>query len=116
MKDIVGYEGLYAITEDGQVWSYRRQIFLKLKTQTCGYTQTTLHKDGVRKQFLVHRLVALAFLPNPNNLPEVNHKDENKKNNHVSNLEWCDRNYNMSYGNISQKISDGVRKHQVRAE
>lgn len=86
MKDIKDYEGLYAVTEDGRIWSYRRKKFLK-PIVVNGYLQVHLYINGVKKVFYVHRLVALAYLPNPNNFPQVNHRDENKQNNDVSNLE-----------------------------
>lgn len=98
MKDIAGYEGLYAITEDGKVWSYRNNIFLKPHKTKKGYLTIQLKKNGTRKQFRIHRLVAIAYLDNPNNYPEVNHKDECKTNNLVENLEWCTGEYNNSYG------------------
>lgn len=98
MKDIPEYDGLYAITENGEVWSHRNKSFLVLKTSKSGYKECALHKCGKVKWFLVHRLVALAFIDNPNGLPCVNHKDENKGNNTVSNLEWCTYKYNSNYG------------------
>ena len=102
--DIAGYDGLYAITNDGKVWSYRKNIFLK-PYLTRGYLKVCLYKDKAEKQVLVHRLVAEAFLPNPQNLPQINHKDENKKNNCVDNLEWCDAKYNINYGERNRKIA-----------
>ena len=104
MKDIKNYEGLYAITEDGQVWSYRKQRFMKLSAEKHGYLMANFWKDGTFKRFLVHRLVADAYIPNPDNLPQVNHKDENRHNNSVSNLEWCTAKYNCTYGNRIEKI------------
>lgn len=64
-----------------------------------------LYKDGVNKQFLVHRIVAEAFLPNLQNLPQINHKDENKKNNCANNLEWCDTKYNINYGKHNENVA-----------
>ena len=104
MNDITGYEELYAITEDGKVWSYRKNIFLK-PFLARGYFKVRLYKDESNKQFLIHRLVAEAFLPNPQNLPQINHKDENKLNNCVDNLEWCDAKYNINYGKHNEKVS-----------
>lgn len=71
-----------------------------------GYCLVTLSKNGTQKNFQVHRLVALHFLPNPNNLPQVNHKDENKLNNNVENLEWCSHSYNVNFGTRNERISD----------
>lgn len=109
MIDVAGYEGLYAITDDGKVWSYRKNIFLK-PFLARGYFKVRLCKGEVNKQFLIHRLVAEAFLPNPQNLPQINHKDENKINNCVDNLEWCDAKYNINYGKHNEKVGKKHRK------
>ena len=98
MKDIVGFEGLYGITRNGNVWSYKSKKFLKPRLNTSGYYQVNLCKDGKGKNFTIHRLVATAFIPNPDNLPEVNHKDEDKSNNCVENLEWMSKIDNINYG------------------
>ena len=82
MKDIRGYEGLYAITSCGKVWSYRRKKFLKPGVIQGGYLNVVLtNKDGQQKNHRVHRLVAEAYIPNPEGKEQVNHKDENKYNN-----------------------------------
>lgn len=104
MKDIKGYEGQYAITEEGQVWSYKRKIFLK-PCLTRGYLWVGLCKNGITKKFKIHRLVAEAFIPNPENKPEVNHKDENKQNNCVSNLEWMTTKENINYGTRNKRVA-----------
>ena len=88
MKDIKCYEGLYSITSDGEVWSYRTQKFLKQRRDKDGYFRVTLIKDGELQTFHVHRLVAEAFVPNPDNLPEVSHIDESRTKNCASNLIW----------------------------
>jgi hypothetical protein len=72
--------------------------FLKPKSKKGGYRQVSLCKSGIVKDFQVHRLVAIAFIPNPMNLSDVNHKDENPANNRVENLEWCTHKYNLNYG------------------
>lgn len=90
MRDIKGFEGKYAVTETGQIYSYKLQTFRKLKVDKYGYFclgLTTTNRQ--QKSYTVHRLVAQAYLPNDLNLPCINHKDGNKANNHVSNLEWC---------------------------
>lgn len=105
-KDIQGYEGLYQISNLGRVKSYRQwkrascpaEYILKNSIANNGYCQITLYKDRKKKKFLVHRLVAEAFIPNPKNLPHINHKDENPSNNNVNNLEWCTPQYNNCYG------------------
>ena len=109
MKDVVGYEGLYAVTSCGKVWSYRNKRFLKLRFQTDGYLYVSLCKDGKIKNYLIHRLVAMAYIPNPENLPQINHKDENKTNNCLQNLEWCDNSYNINYGTRNKKVSNSKK-------
>lgn len=97
MKDIQGYEGLYAITSCGKVWSYRSQKFLKLSYDGHGYLHATLCNNGVSKQYRVNRLVAEAYIPNPENKPIVNHKDEVRDHNWVGNLEWATAKENSNY-------------------
>ena len=98
MKDVVGYENIYGVTSCGKVWSYRNECFLKPKCEKNGYLRVQLCKNGEVKMYSLHRLVAQAYIPNPENLPQVNHKDENKANNCLQNLEWCDAKYNTNYG------------------
>ena len=117
-KDKKDYEGHYQVSNCGRVKSfdtyrkgkngsirfYKGKI-LKLKTNKDGYSQIGLWKNGKRKYFLVHRLVAEAFISNTDNLPCVNHKDENKQNNVVSNLEWCSAQYNNTYGTRIERVA-----------
>jgi hypothetical protein len=110
-KSIEGYEGLYEISDVGQVRSLDKIIPYPNGSKRLykgkiikpaihnGYYAVTLHKNGFKKTLKIHRLVATHFIPNPQNLPCVNHKDENKLNNHVENLEWCTIKYNSNYGN-----------------
>ena len=114
-KDIPGYEGLYQASTLGRIRSlnFNKSGKIKiLKQQFNGhYLMCTLYKriTGNKKddeiQFSVHRLIAITFVPNPNNFPCVNHKDENKLNNCVDNLEWCTWQYNSNYGNRNNMIS-----------
>lgn len=105
-KDIPNYEGLYQVSNLGRVKSFRKstkhywqdEYILKPSHANNGYCQVTLYDNTVRHKFLVHRLVAEAFIPNPKNLPQVNHKDENPYNNEARNLEWCTAEYNNAYG------------------
>ena len=108
MIDITGYEGLYAIDENGNVWGYKKKHFLTQTPDKDGYMTVKLTKNNVGKRCKVHRLVAQTFLPNPNNLPCVNHKDEDKANNNINNLEWCSIGYNVNYGTRNLKISKAV--------
>lgn len=101
-KDVVGYEGLYQVSNFGNVKSLhyaRRNIERNLvpKCNNSGRLWVELFFGGKKKCMLIHRLVAMAFLPNPDGLPQVNHKDENPKNNCVENLEWCTCEYNNAY-------------------
>lgn len=118
-KDIRGYENLYQSSTFGRARSldnYRKGRngslrfckgkILKPSTDKDGYLLVGLCKNGKQKTYKVHRLVAEAFIPNPNNLPQVNHKDENKQNNFVSNLEWCSAKYNSNYGTAIQRSSE----------
>ena len=87
----------YEIYPDGRIFSYKTNKFLK-KTFTNGYEFVELFNESGSKRMSVHRLVAEAFIPNPDNLPCVNHKDETRTNNNVENLEWCTYKYNTNYG------------------
>lgn len=108
-KDISGYEGLYQISNFGRVKSVGRRAgkngiqtirerMLCQHTDKAGYIAVTLSKYGKLKVCRTHRLVAIAFIENPKDYPFINHKDENKGNPHISNLEWCDNSYNIRYG------------------
>ena len=111
-KNVIGYEGLYEVSNMGNVRNVRRNTLLKLSKTNYGYIQVHLYKNGIRTGFQVHRLVAEAFLSNPDNLPMINHKDEDKTNNSVDNLEWCDAKYNVNYGHrtenaINTRVKNG---------
>ena len=110
MRDVKGYEGLYAIDEDGQIYSYISKKYLKPTDNGKGYMIIGLVKNGKRKNHYIHRLVCEAYLDNPNNLLEVNHKDKNPKNNKLDNLEWCDRSYNVSYSQSKTILCEELDK------
>ena len=97
-RAVPGYEGLYEVSNMGNVRNVRRNKLLRLLKTNNGYIRVFLCKNGIKTGFQVHRLVSEAFIPNPNNLPQVNHKDEDKTNNNVDNLEWCTAKYNLNYG------------------
>lgn len=109
-KDIRGLEGLYQISTLGHVKSLRRGIILKQRMTNKGYAQVVLSN---KKAKLIHRLVAEAFIPNPCELPYINHKDECKHNNCVNNLEWCTASYNNCYNGLSKRVAN-KRKKAVR--
>ena len=98
--NISGYEEVYQVSNLGRIRSFKSGKWQTLKNRLTprGYYLVTLYKDGKATNKWVHRLVAQAFIPNPDNLPQVNHKDEDKLNNAASNLEWCDSKYNINYG------------------
>lgn len=103
-KPIEGYEGVYSVSDHGNVYSHRKKRNIRIRKTSAGYCQVELWKDGKPKWFTIHRLVAKAFIPNPDNLEMVNHKDENPLNNNVYNLEWCTRSYNLTYGSCRYKM------------
>ena len=112
-KEIIGYKGLYEVSSFGEVRNVKTGRKLKLSLGTTGYYQVSLRKDLEPKMHLVHRLVAQAFLSNPYILPQVNHIDEDKKNNNVNNLEWCTAKYNANYGTRLDRCN-GVRRNNTR--
>lgn len=109
-RDIKGYEGLYQVSNEGRVKNIKRNVYRVFNDNGYGYYMVILSKDGVKKPFYVHRLVAEAFIPNPSNLPQVNHKNEQKHLNFVENLEWCSAKYNMNYGTARDRTSEKQRK------
>lgn len=128
-KPVKGYEGLYEVSNLGRVKRLARDIaqknpnpvsndicvqhieerILKTRPNKSGYPLILLRgsSDGKRRGFSVHRLVAKAFIPNPDNLPQINHKNEIRSDNRVENLEWCTNHYNMHYGNCQRRIYEG---------
>ena len=106
--DFLGYPN-YSVTDDGRVFSlnYHKEGYKKEMKPVLnnGYYSIVLYRDGETKHVLIHRLVALTFISNPDNLPELNHKDENKTNNMVGNLEWCSKSYNINYGTRNERTA-----------
>lgn len=121
-KDIPGYETLYQASNLGGIrsmehlvlrtngrmikpkkyWFYKGRN-LKLNTDREGYIRCTLSKSGKTRRYLVHRIIAMTFIPNPQGLPQINHIDEDKHNNRIENLEWCTTNYNLSFNGGRKK-------------
>ena len=128
-RAVLGYEGLYEVSNFGRVRSLPHEVptkigtrispgrVMKLQPFKLGYMGVCLSKDNKQALKTVHRLVAEAFIENPDNLPQVNHKDENKMNCSVDNLEWCDRKYNCNYGTAVQRSAEknknGVKSVEV---
>ena len=118
-KDISNYNGIYKINNFGEIRRYSTYCKydnripeyhnIKAHIDKSGYYRVILSKNNKSKNYLVHRLVAQTFISNPNNLPQVNHKDENKMNNNVDNLEWCTRSYNCQYGTRTKRIAEKTR-------
>ena len=115
-KDIDGYDGDYQVSSLGRIRTWKPCRGLPVpRIRICvddsrGYSQVCLSHKNHLKTIHVHTLVAKAFIPNPHNFKEINHKDENKKNNCVDNLEWCTRKYNINFGLRTQKTSKPVMR------
>lgn len=107
LKPIQGFIGYY-VSKNGKVWSEKRNQWLKASVSNCGYLTVGLKVGGKTYRKYVHRLVADAWIPNPHNLPQVNHIDEDKTNNSVENLEWCSAKYNSNYGTRNKRIRKPV--------
>lgn len=116
-KDVIGYEGLYQVSNLGRIKSLvfknrmttiKREKILSIQ-KTGNYDHIILYKNGKQINHLIHRLVAEAFIENKNNYKEVNHKDENTRNNNVDNLEWCNHKQNINYGTRTQKAKEKLQ-------
>ena len=118
-KDIKGYEGYYQISNMGRVKGLKRKFIhneyiKKMYYYDNSYVRVSLRKKSKPKTFLVHRLVALAFIPNPENKKQVNHKDGNKQNNNVCNLEWVDNSTNMQHASIHNLLQTGEKHYNSK--
>ena len=122
-RDVKGFEGQYQVSNKGNVYSVERinsrghkcgGLMLKPTYDKDGYFLVSLYENNVKKGKRVHRLVAEAFIPNPNNFTEVNHKDEVKDNNELSNLEWCDSTYNINYGTRTERLRKKIRTVNIK--
>lgn len=110
-KDIIGFEGIYEISNLGRIRRIKTGRILSTRRSDGWYITVTLYKDKKRYGKSLHRLVSEAFISNPDNLPEVNHRDEDKTNNMVDNLEFCDHKYNVNYGTIKDRIRNTKLKN-----
>lgn len=131
-KAVKGYEGYYEVDMYGRVYSLERTITvndngrvyekpikeckLSQSTHSAGYKTVGLTRDGKTETAYVHRLVAEAYIPNPQDLPFINHKDEDKANNFVTNLEWCTEQYNSTYGTAREKQAEAIRGRKQSEE
>lgn len=119
-KDIIGYEGLYQVSNLGRVKSLgnggsnnSKERIMKLKIGSRGYYEVSLCKEGKHKTFTIHRLVAMTFIPNPQNYPCVNHKSEIKTDNRVDNLEWVTQKENSNYGTRNKRLGNILKEKKV---
>lgn len=111
-RDCKGYEGKYQVSNQGRVWSITSQRYLSGSLDKDGYRQVYLTaKNGKARKEFVHRLAAIAFIENNEKLPQVNHKDEDKLNNNVSNLEWVTAKANSNYGTRNKRVADALSKN-----
>lgn len=129
-KPVVDYEGYYEVSNLGNIRSvshlisgyvnggfrtyYTKSSSLKHNISKVGYVMVSLSKQGKVKHFNLHRLVAKAFIPNPNNFPCINHKDEDKTNNNIKNLEWCTKKHNANWGSNPRRLSEMFAKKPPR--
>lgn len=111
MKDILGWEGIYAITSCGKVWSYKNKMFLRPQPDKEGYLTVMLtNKDRGRKNCKVHRLVAQAYIDNPEDKPQINHLDEDKTHNYTNNLAWATPKENANWGTRNIRQAEALKK------
>ena len=113
-RDIKGYEGKYQVSNLGRVKSLnynhtKKEEILSNVPDAQGYLKVNLYKNGKKRTFTIHKLVAFHFIDNPSNYKEINHLDENKQNNIVDNLEWCTRKYNQNYGTRNKRVSEKIK-------
>jgi len=130
---VVGYEGYYEVSDFGRVRRLDRYTtdcgkggasrtrfirggLVSPNLNENGYRHLQLYRDGHKTRVKLHRIIAQAWIPNPDNLPQVNHKDENPNNNHISNLEWCTAKYNSNYGTRKQRLSKILQNSLVRGK
>jgi len=111
--NIKDYEGLYQISSLGRVYNVKTDRILS-PSFCCGYPRVGLVKDKKQRTFQIHRLIAIAFIPNSHNYPCINHKDETRTNNSIPNLEWCSYKYNSNYGTFPERVGDRFAKPVVQ--
>lgn len=112
-KPIKGWEDKYTISSDGKVYSIKSGKYLKPRLSMDGYERVALCDNGIRREYRIHRLVAETFIENPKNLPQINHKDFNKLNNYIDNLEWCTNYENVQYSIQAGRNGFGKQPHNI---
>ena len=111
IKDINGYEGIYMVSDEGTIYRVTKNGLRALKPHIRnGYPSVMLSKNGEAVHVYIHRCVAQAFIENPDGYTYVNHKDENRLNANVDNLEWCTNKYNLNYGTTRERMSISGKK------
>ena len=115
-KPIKGFEGFYEISNEGRIKNSRRNKILRFGYDSDGYPHYTFSKNGKRKTYTIHKLVAIHFIDNPFGYKCINHKDENKTNNRAENLEWCTILYNNNYGTKNHRTAQKISKPVVQIE
>lgn len=121
-EDLIGYEDSYQISDLGRIFTKRRLIGNQIhygkeiapQLTKDGYLKVTLSKNGICKKYYLHRLVAIQFINNPKKLPQVNHKDGNKLNNNISNLEWCTKEYNLNHAVRTNLMQHGQERPSAK--
>lgn len=116
LKDVIGYEGIYVISDKGEVFSLRTQKFLAQSTKRNGYKVVTLYKDGVKKQHLIHRLVCMTFNEDEDHSLQVNHIDCDKENNSLLNLEFVTSKENINHAFVNGRHDASLSKKMKRVE
>lgn len=114
-KSVIGWENLYEVSNFGNIRTlhYKKPYLMHPVIDAKGYRRVSFVMPNSKqyKRYAVHRLVAEAFIPNPDNLPQINHKDEDRTNNHVDNLEWCTNKYNCNYGKHCENVSKARKEY-----
>lgn len=116
MKPVLERKDGYWVDPKGKIWSEKSNRYLKPCYNKWGYAYVDLCNNGHKSRVFIHQIVAKMFIPNPNNLPQVNHKDEDKTNNHVDNLEWCTPSYNNAYGSLNAQKTKRFGKPVICVE